>query len=204
MARVVYIPIPIGTSDSAAVNTIFGAIATQTGAADALNFGEEGLDKRALEANIQSERAFAPIVHNTVNTQALTAAFVTMDPGATVSFRTGPIALLANETLRVRFRGELLSDGTNFGLLLDTHFEVRLRWSVAAVPSVFASSLRRYHARTAPATQDRETRLDSFMRLVGPLSLDWVEVEVSDQSGNDLTVQFGRATLVGTIFKRVF
>lgn len=198
--RVVYIPIPIGTSDSAAVNVIFGAIATETANADEQNFTEEGLDFRVFESEVQSEQGFTPIEHTVVASQALTAVFATMDPGGVKLFRTGPITLGVNETLRVRFRGELLSNAAAYGLPGDTDCQIRFRRSVAAAPTVITSSLRRYRTLVG---SPKETRMSMVAKIDGPLGLDWVEVEISDQSGNNNTVQIGRATLTGTIFKRV-
>jgi len=200
VARVVYVPIAQGLSSSSDANAIFSAVATQTTNVDGDQWAEEGLDARAFESDIQSASGFTPVVHNATNTQALSTTWATLDPGGTGAFRTGAITLGSNEVLRVRFRGELLSNGSNPGLPIGCGLQIRIRRSVGGGPLAIASTVRSYFAS---GSEDLEARISTIASVDGPLSLDWVEVEISDQGGFSRTAQLGRCALWGTIFKRI-
>lgn len=205
MARVEYTPLATGASTAADVNAIFTAIGNQSSTIDAGNYAEEGLDERVFETEVQAASAFAPITETTRGrTQALTSSWATLDPGGATSFRTGAITVGTNERLYVVLRLELLTDSKQAGLPDGGDFQTRWRQSVAASPSVVGTTRRNKVdgvdiglATGIPVHMSHQILLD------GPLTLDWIEVQISDQSGNDVTVQFGDVAMYGMIYKRV-
>jgi len=209
MARVTYSIIEVGDDQVTGPNTIFTDIATQTTNLEKVNFGEGGLDERVLEANIHAEQAFTPVATDTVATQALTTTWATLNYGT--SMRSGAFSIATNEKLILILRLEFYSDSTQEGILLDTDAQLRWRQSVSSVESTIGRTARLLPTTTGvpQKTGGGDGSLGSPARMAfqvlvdGPVSFDWIEVQISDQSSNNYTVQCGGATLVGTIYKRV-
>jgi hypothetical protein len=206
VGRVEYTPLTTGASTASDVNAVFSAIQTQSSTIDAENYAEEGFDERVFETEVQAASGFAPITETTRGrTQALTTSWATVDPGGATTFQTGGITVGTNERLYAVIYIELFSDSKQEGIPTNGDIQTRWRQSVGASPSVVGTTRRWYADSTntalkssgAPAMWSHQIVLD------GPLTLDWVEVQISDQSGNDVTVQYGDVAMHGMIFKRV-
>lgn len=207
MGRVEHTPIPVGPAVAADADAIFAAVAAQTTNLEEGNFAEESLDRRSLESEVQAEQAFAPKTESGTGVQALTTTWATLNATSSPSsYRTGAIALGANERLRVVLRVEFESDAVQDGIPMGGDVQLRWRKQVSGTPSVIGT-IRRVHPAIGSAPLGTLTGVPSRIShqcvIVGPASLDWVEVEISDQSGTAVTVQVGDATMTGMIYKRV-
>jgi hypothetical protein len=199
MARITWTPLTEASiRDAATTNAIFDQIETQTTNLDEDNFREGGLDHVPFETDVASRKAFVPIIHSGPSDLVTPAAFATLNVGA-INFQTGAITLEANERLVLRFSAQLVTSTTpTYGLPANADLNVRLRQFSNAVAAVLPGSNSTY---TAGATYGIEVGVDTMGVINGPLSLDWVEVQVSEPAG--LTTRWGSAVFSGHIYRRV-
>ncbi|UCC73957.1 MAG: hypothetical protein JSV86_05210 [Gemmatimonadota bacterium] len=204
MARVEYTQLPIGEVATAAqLNSIFSAIATQTSAVDGENVQEGGLDHVALAGTSDSVRAFSIKTNSNTATQALTGSWVTCDPGGANPIRSTAFSLNSDELLVLRGSVELFTDATNYGLPAGGQIDVRFAFQRDANPVASVTP-------EVGATAATDAPLGTIVPILTVVSgatqagvFNYVELQVSDQSGTGVTVQYGRVQMMGRIFKRV-
>lgn len=197
MGLVEYTPLQPGTTSATDADAIFTAIATETGSADGANFAEEGLDKGAMEANIQSVRAFDKINETTVGTQALTTTYAAVNFGT--AMQTGAFTIAADEILFAQFSAEFLSDSTQEGVPLGGQVKVRFAYDAGSGTTVFSESTQLIRP---PPVGGRDGRVRCLMKLDGARSITFLRAEIADISTNDVTVQMNNAVLTGRLYKR--
>lgn len=205
MGRVTYTQLSVGDSGETVIDNIFAAIEAQTSTIDAENYAEEGIDERALETQIQAQQAFTPVTESSRGqTQALTSTWTAANPGN--DLQGGAITVGTNERLLLMARVEFLHDSTQAGIPLGGDIKTRWRLTVGGTPTTYGT-IRRIKVTTAVLDIGKQSGIPhrhSHMVLVdGPLTITKSDFEISDQSGNDVTVQYGSASCYGTIFKRV-
>jgi hypothetical protein len=201
MARVVYTQLPVGEVATAAqLNSIFNAIATETSAVDAENVAEEGVDKTILDAGTTSVRAFAPINLGATSPQTLSTSWVPAVINSTNVRSTNVFTMTSRDLVRIRGSLELQTDATNPGIPAGGQIDVRIGFFPTGGPAASTTPQVGYST-----TIDNAGRIPILAVLLGTTysSIDYVEIQVSDQSGGGTTVQFGRGQLQATIFKGV-
>lgn len=140
---------------------------------DAENFAEEGIDRRAIDANAHVEEGFTPISESTRASLAAAAAWTTYAPNAT-SFRTGALTVGSNELLWLRLFVFLQSTkSSGVGLAASSDLEFRLANS-AGGGTKLDGSYRRKKCLSA-AGYHGWVSVEGW--VVGPVSLSWVEVQ---------------------------
>jgi hypothetical protein len=205
MGRADYDQLEPGVAVAADANAIFSEVATQSAAVTGVNLGEEGMDGSAMASGTATQKAFAPVGDGTVATEPLTVAWIPVQPGVTRIRSSGSIVLQATDSLRVRGHVELLTDLINHGIEPGGEIAVRVGFQETGPVSGFAPceghadvDLKFVPLAGSPA------RIPITAWIDGPITLDWVQLEIRDQSGNDTTIQYGRVAMYGTIFRGVF
>jgi hypothetical protein len=201
VGRIEYEPPDQGDTTSAAdENAIFAAIAAESAALDAENVAEEGLDKRVLESEIQSTRAFDKVRQIIIGTQALAGAGVFATFNAGTAMQSAAFTLATNERAVVYFRGQALSDGTQEGVPAAGDVRIRLVYKpTAGADTPVTHSLR---PRSNGTARGGPWRFATMIVIDGPLALDYVKAQIADL-GAGLTVQMDAVVLHGRIYKRV-
>jgi hypothetical protein len=200
MARVVYTQLPLDTTDAADLNAILSAVATETAAVDGENMREGGLDRDVFATGIAHVKAFVPVVNTVTSSQTLSTTWVTCDPGGVnpIQSATG-FSLGARDLVRIRGSIELLTNGTNPGIAAGDQIDVRVAFQRDALPVASITPVVGY-------TADLDTRcvIPVLAVLTGATNqgtINQVYIQVSDQSGNAATVQYGRVQLQATVFR---
>jgi hypothetical protein len=207
MARIEYDPLAEGTTAAADLNTIFSAISTEAASLDADNFEEEGLDYRLFEDDLSAVQAFTPITcTGGPGTQTLSTSWATVNPSHGSAFQTGAITVATNERLRVVFCLEFVSNASDYGIPVTGDIQFKWVQTVSATPSDVGTT-RRVHVTSgsmpASAILGANPRVRFQVVIDGSVSLDSIEVQIKDASGNNVTVQIGGGSMHGTIFRRV-
>lgn len=203
MARVNISQLKVGTSSAADFNTILTTVAAETSNVDSENMQQGGLDGSVLQPTSVNLRAFPSVLNTPTGTQALSTTWVTCDPGGINPIQSGSFSLDSDELVRIRGSVELLSDGTNPGLPGGDQFDLRVGFQHNGGP---IASITPEVGATTSSSSDAAVRVPIFAVISGATfsgTINLVELQVSDQSGNAATVQYGRVQLQGTIFKRV-
>lgn len=198
MARVVYDALTIDVADAASLNSIFNAFAAQTANVDGQNFGEESIDGDAIGLLVQAQEAFTPVLHTTVAQQPLTATYQQLNPGGVNPMRSTGFTLQANEQAYITASVELPNDGVN-RVVPTTEVKLVIAYFDGITIRYLTSSERWY----APGPTFGNTILATQIVLSDNQTVDWVELQIKDDSGFNLPVGIGRAALTGTIYRRV-
>jgi hypothetical protein len=201
MGRVEYSQLQAGdTATATQLNTIFSAIATETSAVDGENVAEEGVDSSMLDAGVTTAKAFSPVNLNTITSQVLSTSWATTVINATNLRSSGVFTMTTRDLVRIRGSIELFTDTTNYGIPAGGQVDVRIGFYPTGGPA--ASTTPQVGYSTSINTGGR---IPIMAVLLGSSysSIDWVEIQVSDQSGGGTTVQLRRGQLQATIFKGV-
>lgn len=177
MSRWTYTPVQPGDArDPAVVDAILDDLATASGAVDARNFAEEGLDAASFAARPMV--VDYTIAHAARTLVPVAAAYVQFNPGTV--YRTGALpALGANDFMRIRsWQFFSTTNGGGAGLPLGSTFGMRHVWNDgAATAKITASEVRRTPVVGGPTTMLHGAFfIESW--LEGPLAtIAWVELQ---------------------------
>ena len=180
MSRVAVNPIEPGDARSAAS---LNAFYTAFEAADPLsadNFAPEGLPGPSFVAHQKCEVVGKVSELTRVGATLGNTAFVQYAPNGT-AFRVSTIDLLANEVLRIKGRVELrATKAAGVGLGAGADFGLRIAYRVGGVTST-PSRFMRHESRSGvmPVNINLHGTVGVLGYLVGPLTIEWVELQYS-------------------------
>lgn len=195
---------PGGSRAVTNANATFAELATQSTALSRENFAEEGLDRRVFGTDPSTSIPFTLIFIDGTQTITPPTSFDTLVIGPR-TFRSGAITLVANESMRLRFRCGFLSTSGTPGLQPSKLLQMRWGFQVTGggVAGILASTRFKEPGPTS-TTDGTFGSLCTTTVLVGPLTLDFVEVQIQyTPSGAPTDVQFESAVMWGTTFHLV-
>jgi hypothetical protein len=189
---------PGDARSAASVNAVYAAIEAAANNLNEVNLAEEGITRYVTAARQKADN----VVNIELNTRTArpVAAWGTLVNAAT-TFRSGALALAANEVYRVRASIEHTSTvGAGVGIPAGAQVGIRIAYSVAGVVTVVTSSTRRRTVAVGALRGLDGKSLLAQCLLFGPVNFDWIEAQ-------DLVVGAGcyidKTKLDVTIFRRV-
>jgi len=195
-----------GFRDAEALNTILQTLEDDTtaGTIDGDNFREEGLDIGAVAVGSYQvrRRAFVAIVSdNTPRVWTATTATVGGLVLGAATFQSPGFTIAADETLLLESSVFFdLTPGGTPGIPADSAALIQLRYQPSAgAPTVIPGTTR----RKGTDADGVHACMTTFGQLDGPLTLDWVELQVWEQRGPGNSLYMSNTAMHGAIYHRV-